>query len=132
MGTKKVKEGTSRGDTTTNLRNFSSRIFLVPAEKFETPILERLGRHDNLFEKVNKYEKRLEMDPHLTFRAVNQGFWISKVLWIQWDLSGPQKLLYKIQNRPKIQWVQPASVTVPRALFVNAALSIFAVYWMLL
>ena len=33
-------EGTSRGDTTTYLRNFSSRIFLVPTENFENVNLE--------------------------------------------------------------------------------------------
>ena len=46
-GHEKVKEGTSRGDTTTNLRNFSSRIFLARTETLEKPTLGRLGRkHD--------------------------------------------------------------------------------------
>ena len=46
-GHEKVKEGTSRGDTTTNLRNFSSRFFLVRTEKLEKPTLGRLSRkHD--------------------------------------------------------------------------------------
>ena len=41
------KEGTSRGDTATILRNFSSHIFLVPTENLEKPTLGRLGRkHD--------------------------------------------------------------------------------------
>ena len=31
-GPETVKEGTPRGDTTTNLRNFSSRVFLIPTE----------------------------------------------------------------------------------------------------
>ena len=39
----KVKEGTSRGDTTTNLHNFSSRIFLVPTEKLQNVNLEAPG-----------------------------------------------------------------------------------------
>ena len=43
----KVKEGTSRGDTTTNLHNFSSRIFSVPTEKLEKPDLGRPGRKDD-------------------------------------------------------------------------------------
>ena len=37
------KEGTSRGDTTTNLRNFSSRFFLVPTENLENANLEAPG-----------------------------------------------------------------------------------------
>ena len=39
-GHEKDKEGTSRGDTTTNLRNFSSRFFLVRTENLETVNLE--------------------------------------------------------------------------------------------
>ena len=42
-GHETVKEGTSRGDTTTNLRNFSSRIFLVPTENLENVNLEPSG-----------------------------------------------------------------------------------------
>ena len=38
-----VKEGTPQGDTTTNLRNFSSRFFLVQAENLETVNLEAPG-----------------------------------------------------------------------------------------
>ena len=34
-GHETVKEGTPRGDTTTNLHNFSSRIFLVLTENLE-------------------------------------------------------------------------------------------------
>ena len=37
------KDGTSRGDTTTNLRNFSSRIFLVPTENLENANSEAPG-----------------------------------------------------------------------------------------
>ena len=41
------KEGTSRGDTTTNLRNFSSLFFLVSAENLENANLEAPARkHD--------------------------------------------------------------------------------------
>ena len=40
----KVKEGTSQGDTTTNLHNFSSRIFSVPTEKLENRFLGASGR----------------------------------------------------------------------------------------
>ena len=40
---KKVKEGTSRGDTTTNLHNFSPRIFLVPTENLKYANLEAPG-----------------------------------------------------------------------------------------
>ena len=42
-----VKEGTSRGDTTMNLRNFSPRNFSIPTEKVKKPDLGRPGRkHD--------------------------------------------------------------------------------------
>ena len=48
MATKKVKEGTSRGDTTTNLRNFSSRLFFVPTGTLENAIFRRqVPKHDN-------------------------------------------------------------------------------------
>ena len=76
------KEGTSRGDTTTNLRNFSSRFFLVRAKKLEKPTLGRLGRrhknsgpgsHDNFSEKVENHENRPELDPYSTNRAENQA-----------------------------------------------------------
>ena len=42
-GPETVKEGTSRGDTTTNLRNFSSGIFLVPTENLGNENLEGPG-----------------------------------------------------------------------------------------
>ena len=42
-GPETVKEGTPRGDTTTNLRNFSPRIFLVPTENIENVVLEAPG-----------------------------------------------------------------------------------------
>ena len=42
-GPETVKEGTPRGSTTTNLRNFSSRFFLVLTEKVENAKLEALG-----------------------------------------------------------------------------------------
>ena len=42
-GHEKVQEGTSRGDTTTNLRNFSSRFFVVPTENLENLDLEAPG-----------------------------------------------------------------------------------------
>ena len=46
-GPETVKEGTPRGDTTTNLRNFSPRIFLVSTEDFKKQTLGRLCRkHD--------------------------------------------------------------------------------------
>ena len=77
------KEGTPRGDTTTNLRNFFANIFLVPTKKLKKPTLGRLGRkHDKyrarkplqLFRKFENHEHRLELDPNLTFRAENQAF----------------------------------------------------------
>ena len=42
-GHEKVEEGTSRGDTTTNLHNFLSRIFLSPTENIEIALLEAPG-----------------------------------------------------------------------------------------
>ena len=42
-GRETVKEGTPRGDTTTNLRNFSSRFFLVPTENLEKVNCEAPG-----------------------------------------------------------------------------------------
>ena len=42
-GPETVKEGTPRGDTTTNLRNFSSRFFLVPTENLENVNCEGPG-----------------------------------------------------------------------------------------
>ena len=42
-GPETVKEGTPRGDTTTNLRNFSSRFFLVPTEIVENVNCEAPG-----------------------------------------------------------------------------------------
>ena len=42
-GHEKVEDGTSRGDTTTNLRNFSSRFFLVPTENLENVNYEAPG-----------------------------------------------------------------------------------------
>ena len=42
-GHEKAKEGTSLGDTTTNLLSFSSRICLVPAEDHENTNLEAPG-----------------------------------------------------------------------------------------
>ena len=42
-GHDKGEEGTSRGDTTTNLHNFSSRIFLVPTEILGNVNLEAPG-----------------------------------------------------------------------------------------
>ena len=46
-GHEKDKEGTSRGDTTTNLHNFSSRFFLVRTGNLENANLEAPARkHD--------------------------------------------------------------------------------------
>ena len=46
-GHETVKEGTPRADTTMNLRNFSSRFFLVRTEKLEKLTLGWLSRkHD--------------------------------------------------------------------------------------
>ena len=42
-GPETVKEGTPRGDTTTNLHNFSLRIFLVPTENLENVNCEAPG-----------------------------------------------------------------------------------------
>ena len=64
------------------------------------------GSHDNSSEKVENHENRSELDPYSIFRAENQAIWIPKVLSIQWGRSGPPKLLYDIQNRPKIQKTQ--------------------------
>ena len=42
-GPETVKEGTPGGDTTTNLRNFSSRLFLVPTENLANVNCEAPG-----------------------------------------------------------------------------------------
>ena len=42
-GPETVEEGTPRSDTTTNLRNFSSRFFLVLTENLENVNCEALG-----------------------------------------------------------------------------------------
>ena len=42
-GPETVKEGTPGGDTTTNLHNFLSRIFLIPTENNEIALLEAPG-----------------------------------------------------------------------------------------
>ena len=68
------------------------------------------GSHDNFSEKVKNHEHQSKLNPYWTSRAENQTFWISTVLPIQWDPSGPQKLPYKIQNQAKIQWTPPAQV----------------------
>ena len=77
------KEGTSRGDTTTNLRNFSSRFFLVPTENLKNTNLEApaenttntvSGSRPDFSEIVENHENRSELDPYLTSRAENQGF----------------------------------------------------------
>ena len=68
----------------------------------ENAINTEPGSHDNVSEKVENHENRSELDPDSTNRAENQGFWMYKVLPIQWDPSRPPKLAYKIQNRPKI------------------------------
>ena len=69
------------------------------------------GSHDNFFESVQNHENQSKQDPYSTSRAENQGFWISKVLRIQWDHWGSPKLPYKIQNRLKIQWTQPTRLS---------------------
>ena len=68
------------------------------------------GSRPDFSEKSENHENRLELDPYSTSRAENQAIWNLKVLWIQWDPSRPPKLPYKIQNRPKIQWIQPGTV----------------------
>ena len=68
------------------------------------------GSRPDFSEKSENHENRLELDPYSTSRAENQAIWNLKVLWIQWDPSGTPKLPYKIQNRPKIQWIQPGTV----------------------
>ena len=78
------KEGTSRGDTTTILHNFSSRIFLVPTKKtqkceFGSPRAENTvntlsGSHGNFFEKHKINENLSEMDPYSTSQAETQAF----------------------------------------------------------
>ena len=42
-GHEKGKKGTPRGDTTTNLRNFSSRFSVVPTENLENANCEAPG-----------------------------------------------------------------------------------------
>ena len=42
-GPETVKEGTPRGETITNLHNFSSRFFLVPTENLENVNCEAPG-----------------------------------------------------------------------------------------
>ena len=69
-----------------------------------------LKRHDNFLENLKNHENRSKLDPYSTNRAENQGFWICKVLPIQWDPSRSPKLLYKIQNRTKIQQTPSAKV----------------------
>ena len=64
------------------------------------------GSRPDFSEKSENHETRSELDPYSTSRAENQAFWISEVLPIQWDPSGTPKLPYKIQNQPKIQWIQ--------------------------
>ena len=79
------------------------------------------GSLDNFSENVENHENGSGLDSYSTNRAENQGFWIYKVLQIQWDPSRPPKLPYKFQNRSKIQWTPPEKVytklfrrTVPR------------------
>ena len=94
-GHEKANEGTSRGDTTTNLRDFSPPNFSIPTENFENHDFWRPGRKRDkcrarkpwqLFsENVRNHENRSKQDPYFTLRAENQAFWISKVLPIQWD-----------------------------------------------
>ena len=82
-GHKKDTEGISRSDTTTNLRNFSSGIFLVPTETLKKRLRDGWtenttntmpGRHDNFSLKVESHEHGSEMDPYPTVLAENQGF----------------------------------------------------------
>ena len=78
-----VKEGTSRGDTATNLHNFSSRIFLVPVKnskilfgelQAENMVNTGPGSHDNFFGNAQNHENVFKWDPYSTSRAENQGF----------------------------------------------------------
>ena len=69
------------------------------------------GSLDNFSGNHKNHENRSELDPYSTFRAENQGFWSSKVLRSQWDHWGPQKLAYKIQNRPKNPKTQPTQLS---------------------
>ena len=68
------------------------------------------GSHHNCLENVQNHEHLSEMDPYSTYRAENQGFWISTVLPIQWDHCRPPKLPYKNQDGAKIQWTPPGKV----------------------
>ena len=89
-GHEKAKEGSSRGDTTTNLHNFSSRFFLVSSENLENANLEAprpenttntvSGSRPDFSEKSENHENRLELDPYLISRAENQAIWNLKVL----------------------------------------------------
>ena len=82
-GHEKVEKGASRGDTTTNRRNFSSRIFLVPTGNLENANLEApraentintvSGSHLNFPENDEIHENRSELDLYSTLRAENQA-----------------------------------------------------------
>ena len=72
----KDKEGTSRADTTTNLHNFSSRIFLVPAHNLENrswdgtrPKTQQMPGHRSIitFSKITKSWKSAWTGPIFDF-----------------------------------------------------------------
>ena len=99
-------EGTSRGDTTTNLRNFSSRFFLVRTGNLENANLEAPAR------KHDKYQVRKPSWPfwkvRKSWKSVGTGFildfsdWESSFLNFQGaakpmePLATPQKSHEKI------------------------------------
>ena len=81
-GYETVKEGTSQGDTTTNLHNFSSTIFLVPTKTLGNCFLRDPGRNTvntgpesrrHFSEKFNNHEHWSKLDPYWTSRAENQA-----------------------------------------------------------
>ena len=79
-----VNEGTSQGDTTTNLHNFSSPIFLVPTKTLGNCFLRDPGRKQgkkngpesrcHFSEKFKIMEIWSKLDPYSTYRAENQAF----------------------------------------------------------
>ena len=88
-GNERSKEGTSRGDTTTNLHNCSLRIFLVPTENLENGLLGASDRR-----KHNKYESRKPC----------QLFWKCRRTWTSietgpiFDFSGWESRILNLQG----------------------------------
>ena len=87
-GPETVKEGTSRGDTTTNLRNFSSRFFLVPTENLENVIVKHPGQ---------KHDKYCVRKPPQLFRK-SQISWTSVETGPLCDESGWESSILNLEG----------------------------------